>query len=69
MVIACRWVTIWRARHNHKFYGETERYFLLDQSRARIFSVVYGNGYGRPVETLQRPDKYDAQIEAKQGMI
>jgi hypothetical protein len=37
MVIACRWVIIWRARHNHKIYGETEPYFLLDQSRARIF--------------------------------
>jgi hypothetical protein len=45
---------IWSARHNHKSYGETEPYFLLDQSRARIFSVVYGYGYGygRPVETL-----------------
>jgi hypothetical protein len=54
MVIACRWETIWNARHNHKIYGETEPYFLLDQSRARIFSVVYGYdyGYGTPVETL-----------------
>jgi hypothetical protein len=47
-------VTIWSARHNHKIYGETDPYFLLDQSRARMFSVVYGYGYGygTPVETL-----------------
>jgi hypothetical protein len=54
MVMVCRWVTIWRARRNRKFYGWSEPYDFLDQSCARMFFVVYGYGYGygRPVETL-----------------
>jgi hypothetical protein len=54
MVMACRWVTILRARHNRKFYGWSKEYDFLDQSRVRILFVVYGSGYnyGRPVETL-----------------
>jgi hypothetical protein len=52
MDMACRWVTIWRGRHNRKVYGESKTFF--DQSRARIISVVYGYGcgYGRPVQTI-----------------
>jgi hypothetical protein len=54
MVMVCRWVTIWRARRNRKFYGWSEPYDFLDQSCARMLFVVYGYsyGYGRPVETL-----------------
>jgi hypothetical protein len=54
MVMVCRWVTIWRACRNRKFYGWSEPYDFLDQSCARMFFVVYGYGYGygRPVETL-----------------
>jgi hypothetical protein len=54
MVMACRWVTILRARRNRKFYGRSEPYAFLGQSRARFIFVVYGYGYGYggPVETL-----------------
>jgi hypothetical protein len=50
--MACRSVTILRARRNSKFYGHSEQHVFLDQSRARIVVVVYGYGSGRPVETL-----------------
>jgi hypothetical protein len=55
--MACRCVTILRARRRRKLYGWSEPYDVLDQSCAGITVVVYGYGYAydRPVETLVVP--------------
>jgi hypothetical protein len=38
--MACRWVTIWRARHNHKIYGESKTLFA--RLVTKITSVQLG---------------------------
>jgi hypothetical protein len=57
MVMACRWVTILRARRNRKFYGESEPYFFLTNHVLvflLLFTVMVMVTVG-PVETLLAP--------------